>query len=334
MLSPLVKRGLMLGLAGVSLYLLAPSLIGVFSSAPRLREIEPLWFAPMLLLEGGSLACMALLQKLCLGARSFRPVLSSQLAGNAFARVVPGGGAAGAALQYSMLLDAGASGGRTASALTAANLLTFTILLLLPVLALPAILAGLPVSQGLAQAAWFGAGGFAVLAGALALFARTKAPLMRLAGLVQRVRNRLLRRRDPIDDLPERVLRERDFILRTIGARWWEALLASVGRWLLDYGVLLTALAAIGADPSPSLILLAYAGSQVLAQIPVTPGGLGFVEAGLTALLALAAVPAASAALATLAYRLVSFWLPLPVGAAAAVVHRRGLARASGAAGS
>lgn len=41
-------------------------------------------------------------------------------------------------------------------------------------------------------------------------------------------------------------------------------------------------------------------------------GGLGFVEAGLTATLALA----------TLAYRLFSFWLPIPVGLAAALAHR------------
>ena len=61
----------------------------------------------------------------------------------------------------------------------------------------------------------------------------------------------------------------------------------------------------------------------MLAQVPVTPGGLGVVEAGLTGTLALAGVPAAAAAVATLAYRLVSYWLPLPAGAVAWVVHRR-----------
>jgi uncharacterized protein (TIRG00374 family) len=49
-------------------------------------------------------------------------------------------------------------------------------------------------------------------------------------------------------------------------------------------------------------------------MIPLTPGGLGFVEAGLTGTLALAGVPAADALLATLAYRLASFWLPIPAG--------------------
>jgi hypothetical protein len=61
-------------------------------------------------------------------------------------------------------------------------------------------------------------------------------------------------------------------------------------------------------------VLLAYIGGALLALIPVTPGGLGFVEAGLTGLLVLAGVSAGDAAAATLAYRLVSYWLPLPAG--------------------
>jgi uncharacterized protein (TIRG00374 family) len=70
-------------------------------------------------------------------------------------------------------------------------------------------------------------------------------------------------------------------------------------------------------------VLLAYTASMVLGMIPITPGGLGFVEAGLTGLLALAGVLPSQAALATLAYRLVSFWLPLPAGGVAAAMHRR-----------
>jgi uncharacterized protein (TIRG00374 family) len=70
-------------------------------------------------------------------------------------------------------------------------------------------------------------------------------------------------------------------------------------------------------------VLLAFCAAQVLAQIPVTPGGLGFVEAGLTAMLVLAGVGGGAAVLATFAYRLVSYWLPLPVGLGAWVVHRR-----------
>ena len=69
-------------------------------------------------------------------------------------------------------------------------------------------------------------------------------------------------------------------------------------------------------------MLLAFCGAQALAQIPVTPGGLGFVEAGLTAMLTLAGVSAGDAVLATFAYRLFSYWLPLPLGLAGLALNR------------
>jgi hypothetical protein len=68
---------------------------------------------------------------------------------------------------------------------------------------------------------------------------------------------------------------------------------------------------------------MAYGAAAVLAMIPITPGGLGFVEAGLTSLLTIAGVPAADALLATLAYRIVSFWLPLALGPIAWTAFQR-----------
>jgi hypothetical protein len=66
-------------------------------------------------------------------------------------------------------------------------------------------------------------------------------------------------------------------------------------------------------------------------MIPITPGGLGFVEAGLTAMLTLAGIPAAQATVATLAYRLVSYWLPLAAGGVAWPMFRRAYPVAAGA---
>jgi uncharacterized protein (TIRG00374 family) len=133
----------------------------------------------------------------------------------------------------------------------------------------------------------------------------------------------VLRRREPLTGLPERLVRERDQVRQTLGARWRQALLFASGRWVLDYLTLLAALYAVGADPRPSLVLLAFCAAQLLGTLPITPGGLGFVEAGLTGTLALAGVSGGRAVVATLAYRLFSFWLPIPAGGAAALLHRR-----------
>ena len=124
---------------------------------------------------------------------------------------------------------------------------------------------------------------------------------------------------------------ERDRILTILGHDWKRALAATVGRWAFDYATLLAALAAVGSNPRPSLVLLAFCAAQVLAQIPFTPGGLGFVEAGLTGMLALAGVSAEDALVATFAYRLFSYWLMMPVGLGALGLHRFALRRRAAA---
>ena len=70
-------------------------------------------------------------------------------------------------------------------------------------------------------------------------------------------------------------------------------------------------------------MLLAFVAASVLGLLPFTPGGLGFVEAGLAATLAVAGVPAGDALVATLVYRLLTFWLPIPLGGVAVYVFRR-----------
>ena len=85
---------------------------------------------------------------------------------------------------------------------------------------------------------------------------------------------------------------------------------------------LLAALRATGAGPRPSLVLLAYAAAGILALFPITPGGLGVVEASLSGLLILADVRPGSAVLATLAYRIASYWLPLLGGPPAYLLFR------------
>ena len=319
----MLKRIVLLAVTGVSLYLVAPSLIELFSSAPRVAKLDPVWLVLMVAIEGASLATVWVLQQICLDRAAWRPVILSQLAGNALAKVAPGGGAAGGALQYRMLVESGIPSATTASGLTAANLLTFATLLALPVLTVPGFLAGLPVDRGLVRAALLGAGVFVALAGVGGVLLASDRALAAVGRIAQSARNIVLRRRPRLVGLPSRLVRERDRALKVVGANARDALLASVLRWLLDYCALLLALAAVGAEPRPSLVLLAFTGAQLLALIPVTPGGLGFVEAGLAGLLALAGVNAADAALATLAYRFVSYWLPLPAGGVAVLLHRR-----------
>jgi uncharacterized protein (TIRG00374 family) len=307
---------------GVSLYLVAPSLVDVFGSWDKLQDVAPWWLLGMAVLQAGVMACLSALQRETLHTKLWHPVALAQLASNALAKIAPGGGAVGAALQYRMLVQSGMDGTSVAGALTAANLLTLGLVLAMPVMAIPSIVRGL-VPGSLVEIALSGVAIFVLLAGLGAWCLASDKPLAWIGRTAQRVRNRLRPKAEPLTTLPRRLLRERDRILATLGARWPRALGATVGRWALDYATLLAALAAVGSHPRASLVLLAFCAAQLLAQIPVTPGGLGFVEAGLTGMLTLAGVGAGNAALATLAYRLVSYWLPLPAGLIAYIMFRR-----------
>jgi hypothetical protein len=318
----LVRMVFWLAVTGVSLYLVAPSLVEILGSWEDLDQLSPAWLGLMAALQAGTLACLWALQFLAMREPSWPAVITSQLAGNALAKIAPGGGALGAALQYRMLVQAGLPGPRAVAGLTASNLLTFAVVLAMPVLALPGILRG-GVSRDLLEAAAIGVVVFLALFGVGALLIAKDGVLRWVGRVAQGVRNRLRRRAEPLRRLPERLLRERDRIVGTLGPRWKRALAATSARWAFDYATLLAALAAVGSQPRPSLVLLAFCAAQVLAQIPVTPGGLGFVEAGLTAMLTLAGVSAGAAVLATFAYRLFSYWLPLPVGLAAFGWHAR-----------
>ncbi|HKP20997.1 MAG TPA: YbhN family protein [Thermoleophilaceae bacterium] len=319
----LTRRGLLLVVTALSLYLLAPAILEVFGAFDELDEIAPLWFPAMVLLQVGSFACMWGVQHLAVRAERWGPVITSQLASNAFGRIVPGGVAASGAVQYAMLVRGGVPAGAAASGMTASSLLLFGTLLLLPVLALPAVLGGVAVDPHLTRAALAGAVLFVLMCSLGAACVLWDRPLILAGRAAQAVRNRLRQSRPPLTGLPERLLSERDIVLHVLGKGWWEALILASGRWLLDYLTLVAAVYAVGARPHVSLVLLAFCAAQLLGTLPLTPGGLGLVEAGLTGTLALAGVGGGAAVVATLAYRLVSFWLPLPAGAVAALVHRR-----------
>jgi uncharacterized membrane protein YbhN (UPF0104 family) len=116
------------------------------------------------------------------------------------------------------------------------------------------------------------------------------------------------------DSASAALVSSRDRVAASFDGRRTRAVLAGAGNRMFDYAALVAALAALGAHARPSEVLMAYAVAQALALIPITPGGLGFVESGLTTMLVLVGVTADQAVVGTLLYRLIAFWLPIPFG--------------------
>ena len=319
--SPL--RLLFLVFSAATLYLLLPKILDVLDRWTELQTISWPWFVVMLGFQVGSFVCMWWLIRIALPQTDWFVAATSQMAGAAVAKAVPGGAAIGAALQFRMLAASGVPMGTAGSTMAATSIVSTGTLFALPFLALILAFFGAPIPKGLVLVAWAGGILFMLLVSLGVVAVNTDRPLVVVGGWIEKVAGVIARRRGrPNRFSVARLLAERDRVKAALGERWGQALVASSGNWLLDYLALVAALQALDARPRMSLVLLAYGAAAVLGMIPLTPGGLGFVEAGLVGALTLAGVPAQDALLATLAYRLVSYWLPLPAGLGAYIAFR------------
>ena len=223
-----------------------------------------------------------------------------------------------------MLAVSGVSAAEAGGALAATSILSTAALFAIPAMGGLIALFGAPIPEGLLPVAIASAALFVLLLAVGFIGLRYTAPLRfvgaRLDGAA-RVLSRVVRR--PLSVDTAKLIDERDRLVETLGSRWPQATAASSLNWAFDYLVLVAALYAVDADPRLSLVMIAYASGAVLAMIPITPGGFGFVEVGLFGVLVLSGISAQNAAVATLAYRVVSFWLPVAAGPAAWIAFRR-----------
>jgi uncharacterized protein (TIRG00374 family) len=158
------------------------------------------------------------------------------------------------------------------------------------------------------------AAGIALVAAAFALISAVARDGPGLRRLIDRLA-RWVPRMDA--DRTAAALRRESDHLRALAAdppRLVAAIAWGAANWLLDATVLWVVLAALGHTVDPLVLFIAYAVANVLGLLPITPGGVGVVEGVLGSSLVAAGVPAHLALVGVLAWRLVNYWLPIPVG--------------------
>ncbi len=115
---------------------------------------------------------------------------------------------------------------------------------------------------------------------------------------------------------------------------WARSFAMGLCNWLADMSCLTLSFFAVGVGVPWRGLLLAYGAGQLAAILPITPGGLGAVEGSLTVALVTFGGGTESTVAAVLLYRLVSYWMMLPVGWASwgtlALAGRRARARSEG----
>ncbi len=109
-------------------------------------------------------------------------------------------------------------------------------------------------------------------------------------------------------------------------ARVFISFLCCVGRLGCDAVALYFAFRALGYDAAPGQVMLIFVVSTSVSTIAAVPGQIGVMEGMLSLMSAAFGIPAPVAVGATLLYRLISFWLPIPFGYAFAWnLTRKGL---------
>ena len=302
-------------------YLVIPELVGASRNLHLLSQVNVGWLVAGILFEAGALLSYALLTRTLLpeGKPGLSKLVRIVLSTTAVAHVIPGGAAGGAGLGYRLLTSNGVEGTDAGFALATQSIGSAVVLNVMLWLALVVSipLAGLhPIYVVTALVGLLAMLGATLLAVALTRGGERAVRVVRSIGRrLPRVgadRLELLVRQ--VGDSVTHLLRDRTLVKRGL---LWAAL-----NWLLDAASLWSFVAAFGHFVDPIELFAAYGIANVLGSIPITPGGLGVIEASAATLLVSFGVTRIVATYAVLGWRLVNFWLPIPVGAAAYISIR------------
>jgi uncharacterized protein (TIRG00374 family) len=316
---PVWQVGRLLILALLIEYLVVPQLAGPRKVLSLLNRVSPLLLLVAVVLEAGALVAYGLLTRAVLPPSSrvrLFDILRIELTTLSVSHCAPGGSATGTALGYRLLTQFGATSSDAGFALGVQGIGSA---LVLNVVLWLALIVSIPVwgfSAVYLLAAAVGA--VLLMLTLLLVYALTRGE-EKVASLLSRVAARvpfvdgdaLQRSWQQVSERLAELGRRREAMIRALV---WATL-----NWLLDAASLAVFVGAFGKWVNPDGLLVAYGLANVLAAIPLTPGGLGVVEATLTTVLVGFGTPRGIATLGVISYRLVQFWAPIPIGGLAYV---------------
>ena len=248
-------------------------------------------------------------------------------ASTALTLVLPGGAPLGMALSFGLLRRLRVSAGAAGFAVALTGIWSQVMILLYPLVGAVLVLG----SGNLSASSLSIAGASGVAAAVIALLAvaalRSRRAALRLGDAAGRAGARLARllRRSPPAWSGEALVQVREERLDDLRRRWPVLTAATLGNQLTAYLIFELSLRAVGisvATLSPSESFLAWAIGRVITSLPLTPGGVGFVELGMIGTLVGFGAPHAHIVAAVLLYRALVIVPTLVVGAVALLAFR------------
>jgi uncharacterized protein (TIRG00374 family) len=311
---PIWHVGKLLIVALVVEYLVLPQVAGTRKALNLLSGVHPAWLLLGVLLEFLALIAYSVMTRYILPSDSdpgFWTIFRIQVTTLSVSHCVPAGSAAGTSLGYRLLTNAGSRGGDAGLAM---SLQATGSAVILNVIFWIALIVSIPLSGFSPLDLTAGLIGLLLVA----IFATMVVFLRRGEAWAHSVIARVGRRIPFVDVVAAQRsfshLVERFGELETDRSALVKATVWGALNWLLDAASLFVFVGAFGHWPNPEGLILAFSIARVLAVLPITPGGLGVVEATLTSTLVGFGTPRGIAILGVIGYRLVEFWLPIPMG--------------------
>jgi uncharacterized protein (TIRG00374 family) len=249
-------------------------------------------------------------------------------ASTAFSIVVPGGAAAGAGISWGMLRGWGFARGEITRAIALVSLWNQFLNLFYPVAALALLTALHEDTALLTTAAFVGVVILVVVLTAFVLGLVNNRLAHEVGDQAARVANWLggKLRKDPVTWGGSSFERFRRSAIDLLKRRWHVLTLASLAGSLSVFVVLLVALRALGVpatEVTATEAFAAWALMRLLGSVPITPGGLGVIEVGLTTALVAFGGNNAGVVAAVLVYRFLTLVPTIVCGLIAAATWRR-----------
>jgi uncharacterized membrane protein YbhN (UPF0104 family) len=258
----------------------------------------------------------------------FRSALVLTQVSTALSIVAPAGAAVGIAGSYGILRTWGFPPRQIGRAVTLVSLWNQFANLSYPIIAVFLLTATGGNSALLATAAFIGVGVLGVAVAALALLLASDSTATVIGDLTARLVNWVRRklRRGPVHWGGESFEGFRRDVVDLLRRRWHVLTLASYAGTLTVFLVLLFSLRACGVQGSEVSLAEAFAAwslARLLGSIPITPGGIGVVELGLTGALLGFGGSNAGVVAAVLLYRFLTIMPTVALGLVASTMVRR-----------
>jgi uncharacterized protein (TIRG00374 family) len=238
-----------------------------------------------------------------------RTALSVSMPAFTLSHTLPGGGWAGNALAVQRLTASGMSGPAATGAVALAATISLTTIAALGAAGIvTAFLAGdlPPVAVVVALPALLALLGIVTIVIAVLRSPRTGDRVIeRIGRLHDRLGDQVDDWRDSLRDVTEDPPSPRQL---TIVAAW------ATLKWSADIASLALVFIALGTTPRVSALLVGFGVTQLATAIPITPGGVGFVEGGMVGAFATLGYGTSLATSVVVVYRVLATWLPVLAG--------------------